>query len=267
MTARKKATAIYVYCITEGEPIRAAAGLHPLRAVYSVVNEDLLAVASQVSLEEFGQEALSSHLADPCWLEREARGHEAVTEKVMETRAVLPLKFCTVFRTKARVTALLRSQRDQFHRALATLRGKEEWEVKLFAEPRFADPTGPDREPDATLSGKDYLLGKATARLRASAALGRAYGDGQRCFDEVAGCVEDIRLRPVDAESSLGEVGLIWDAVCLLAKSRVASFCRRLESLGNEFSGKGLLLRASGPWPPYHFTQVEQDNVGSSAPD
>jgi hypothetical protein len=264
MTAREKATAIYVYCITEGEPIRAAAGLHPLRAVYSVVNEDLVAVASQVSLEEFGQEALSSHLADECWLEREARGHEAVTEKVMETRAVLPLKFCTVFRTKARVTALLRSQRDQFHRALAALRGKEEWEVKLFAEPGFANTDGPEGEPQGSLSGKGYLMRRATARLRASAALDRAYADGQRCFDEVAGCVEDIRLRPIDAESSLGQVGLVWDAACLLAKSRVASFCQRLESLGNEFSGKGLQLRASGPWPPYHFTEMGQDDVASS---
>lgn len=267
MTAREKATAIYVYCITEGEPIRADAGLHPFRAIHSLVYDDLIAVASRVLLEEFGQEALSSHLEDPSWLEREARGHEEVTEKVMQTRAVLPLKFCTIFRSEARVIALIRSQRDQFHRALAVLRGKEEWEVKVFAEPGFSDTSAPENEQSGTLSGKEYLLRKATAGLRASAAMCRAHGEAQRCFEEIAGCVEDIRLRPVDAENSLGEVGLIWDAVCLLTKSRVAPFCQRLESLGNEFSGKGLLLRASGPWPPYHFTEVEQDHVGSSVPD
>jgi hypothetical protein len=263
MTAREKATAIYVYCITEGEPIRADGGLHPLRAVYSVVNQDLVAVASRVLLADFGEEALSSHLADAAWLEREARGHEAVIEKVMESRAVLPLKFCTIFHSEARVTALLRSRGEQFHQALAALRGKEEWEVKLFAEPGFANADGPESEPQGSLSGKGYLMRRATARLRASAALDRAYADGQRCFDQVAGCVEDIRLRTIDAESSLGQVGLIWDAACLLAKSRVASFCQRLESLGNEFSGKGLRLRASGPWPPYHFTEMGQDDVAS----
>ncbi|HUT75807.1 MAG TPA: GvpL/GvpF family gas vesicle protein [Armatimonadota bacterium] len=266
MTSRQAATAIYVYCITEGEAIRADAGLHPLRAVHSVVYQELVAVASQVLLTELGPEALSSHLADAAWLEREARGHEAVIEEVMQTRTVLPLKFFTIFRTKAKVTALLRSQQDRFRQALTALRGKEEWEVKLFAQPGVANAGGPEHEPQGSLSGKEYLLRKAAARLTASAALGRAYADGQRCFEEVAGCVEHLRLMPIDAGSSLGQTGLIADAVCLLARACVPAFCQRLEALGNELRAKGLLLQASGPWPAYHFTGVEHDNVGSPAP-
>jgi len=260
MTANKATTGIYVYCITEGEPICASAGLHPFRAVHSVVHEDILAVVSRVSLEEFGPDALSSQLADACWLEREARGHEAVIEKVMQTRAVLPLKLCTVYRTARRVSALLRSRRDQFHRALAMLRGKEEWEVKLFAAPAPSEADAAESEPQDALPGKEYLVRKATARLRASAAICQTHRYAQRCFEEVATCVEDIRLRPIDAESSLGQAGLIWDAVCLLANLCVPSFCQRLEALGNELGGKGLALRASGPWPPYHFTQIGQDD-------
>jgi hypothetical protein len=264
MTAPRAATAIYVYCITEGEPICAPAGLHPFRAIHSIVCENLVAMASRVPLEEFGQEVLSSHLADACWLEKEARGHEEVIEKVMQTRAVLPLKFCTIFRTEKRVTALLGSRREQFHRALAVVRGKQEWEVKLFAAPALPQVNAPQSEQQGASSGKEYLLSKATARLRASAMTCQTHHHAQRCFEEVAGCVEDIRLRPIDAESGLGQVGLIWDAACLLATSCVPSFCQRLEALGRQLSGKGLRLRASGPWPPYHFTEIGQDDVALS---
>lgn len=267
MTAREKRTGIYVYCITEGEPIRADAGLHPSRAVYSVVHEDLVAVASNVSLEEFGEQALSSNLEDAAWLEREARGHEAVAERVMETRAVLPLKFCTVFLSEAGVSALLRLRQDQFRRALAALRGKQEWELKLLIPGALSDTQeAADREQPSAQSGKEYLTRKATARLRASARMCLVHSEAQRCFETIATCVEDIRLMPVEAGSSLGQTTLMWDAICLVATSGVASFRQRLEALGAELGAKGLALQASGPWPAYHFTHMEQDDGALPGP-
>jgi hypothetical protein len=252
MNLPSTASGVYVYCIAEGEPLRTQAELHPSRPVYCIPHQDLFAVASPVSLEQFDREALLSRLADARWLESEVRAHEAVIEKVMQSRTVLPLKFCTVFRTEARVRALLSAHQVEFRRALARLRGKEEWEVKLFVRPR---PAGsPAAGPERALSGKEYLLRQAAAALKASEALHTAHGEAQRTCETLAGCAEDVQLKPIAAGSPLSRAGLICDAVCLLARSRVSAFWQQLETLERDLRDRGLHLQTSGPWPPYHFT-------------
>lgn len=262
-------TAIYLFCITEGEAFSAEAcpersewaGRHPLRPVYSLVCEDLVAVVSLVPLEEFGEQALPSHLQDACWLEKAVRAHETVIEKVMESRTVLPMKFCTVFRTKAGVRNLLESRQEEFRHALARLHDKEEWEVKMYSQPA---PSAQAAETGASLSGKDFLLKRKAKDLQAWEAINEAHRQAQRSFEKLSGYAEEIQPKPVPSQDSTREPKLILDAVCLLAKPRFKAFCQQLEGLRNELSGKGFYFQLSGPWPPYHFCTRAQANVGLS---
>jgi hypothetical protein len=252
---------VYVYCITEGRPIAAEEGLHPLRPVYSVAHEELLALVSQVPQEEFGEEALRVHLEDACWLERQVRAHELVTEKVMETRTVLPMKFCTIFRTEGGVQALLKNHQEQFRGALERLRGREEWEIKMYLE--LSAPAGETQlgKAGAGLSGRDYLLKRMSERIWAQEAMNEARRQAQRSYEELAGWVEEIQLKPVTVGGSLSAPRLILDVVCLLPASRFGAFRQELDSLGNKLADKGLLFRLSGPWPPYHFATKAQENA------
>lgn len=254
-------TGVYLYCITEGQPMAPEEGLHPSRPVHSLVYEDLVAVASLVPLEEFGEETLRAHLEDPDWLEREVRGHERVIEKVMVSRTVLPLKFCTIFLTEEKVRAFLERDQDKFRRALARLREKEEWEVKMYCEPACrADAQGSDVA--ASLSGREYLLRKKATQAAAQDAALELRRQAQRAVEILSGCVEEIQLKPAAVAYPPRAPKLALDAVCLLAKPRFPVFRSRLEGLGNEVADKGFRLQLSGPWPPYHFTAEAQDNVG-----
>ncbi len=105
---------------------------------------------------------------------------------------------------------------------------------------------------------------RAATALKASEALHAAYGEAQRTFEMLAGCAENIQLKPIAAGSPLSHAGLIWDAVCLLAASRVTAFRQQVQALGGDLRGRGMRLRVSGPWPPYHFTEMGQDDVASS---
>jgi hypothetical protein len=263
MTQAANKTAIYLFCITEGEAFSAEEGLHPLRPVYSLVCEDLVAVVGQVPLDEFGEQALHARLQDAAWLEREVRGHERVIEKVMESRAVLPMKFCTIFRSEERVRALLARGQEEFRRALARLREKEEWEVKMhFQPPCAAAPETP--EGPASLSGKDFLLKRKAEDLGAWEAMKEAYRQAQQSFERVSDYVEEIQLKPVPPLDSSEGPKLILDVVCLLVKPRLKAFCQQLEGLRNELSGKGLHFQLTGPWPPYHFCTEMPENVSLS---
>jgi len=263
MRAGPKTTAIYLFCITEGAPFSARKGPRVPRAVYSLVHEDLVAVVSQVPLEDFGEEALAAHLEDACWLEREARAHETVIEKVMENRAVLPMKFCTIFRSEERVRALLARGQEEFRRALARLREKEEWEVKMYYEP--ASSAAPQAaEARTNLSGREFLLKRKAEDIGAWEAMKEAYRQAQQSFERVSDYVEEIQLKPIPSQDSTSEPKLILDAVCLLTKPRFKAFCQQLEGLRNELSGKGLHFQLTGPWPPYHFCTEMPENVSLS---
>jgi hypothetical protein len=263
MTQAANKTAIYLFCITEGDAFSAEEGLHPLRPVCSLVCEDLVAVVSQVPLEDFGEEALAAHLEDACWLEREARAHETVIEKVMENRAVLPMKFCTIFRSEERVRALLARGQEEFRRALARLREKEEWEVKMYFEP--ASSAAPQAaEARTNLSGREFLLKRKAEDLEACEAMKEAYRQAQQSFERVSDYVEEIQLKPVPPPDSSGGPKLILDVVCLLVKPRLKAFRQQIERLGNHLSAKGFRFQLTGPWPPYHFCEETPENVRTS---
>lgn len=252
------AEVIYTYCITEGKPIPAADGLHPSRLVYSLSYEDLAAVVSRVPEEEFGDESLPARLADAHWLEHEARAHERVIEKMMESRTVLPMRLCTIFRTGAKVRDLLRARQHEFRRALARLRGKEEWEVRLYLV-----PSGAGSKPAETIasSGKEYLLKKRVETLRAQEESCRIAREAQESFETLAGCVAEVQLKPPPPQNLSAGVQLVWDAVCLVPKSDSQALRQRLDGLGNQLAGNGWRLQLIGPWPPYHFAAETREHV------
>jgi len=263
MTRAAETSGIYVYCITEGRPVTLPRDAHPLRRVYAIARGDLVAVVSEVPLDEFGEHALSGRLQDACWLEREARAHERVVEHVMGGRTVLPMKLCTIFRGEERVRELLETHRAEFRQTLARLRGREEWEMKMFQELVPLAGARP-RKPAPPVSGSAYLRQKAAAQAATAKAATEARCQAEQAFAIVAECADEIQLKPVAATSSPTAPRLILDAVCLLAKAQVPVLRRQLESLGKELADKGTRFQLVGPWPPYHFAGEVQEYVALS---
>ena len=261
MKSNRNGTGIYVFCITDGDPIASGDRLHPFRSVLSIGYQDLVAVVSQVPLKEFGEKALRGQLDDLRWLEREVRAHEQVIEKVMGSRTVLPMKFCTIFRTERKVRSLLDARQEEFRSALARLREKEEWEVKVYFEPDSPAARPPASPTPTTPSGRDYLLKKKAEYLNTWEMMDKGYDQAQQSFEKLADCVDEIQLKPVDAQSSSSHPRLILDAVCLLAKPDLPAFRHQLESLSNELATQGFRFDLSGPWPAYHFVTEAEENV------
>jgi len=100
---------------------------------------------------------------------------------------------------------------------------------------------------------------KRAAQLAAQEAAAEARRQAQRTFEMLAGCVEEIQLKPVAAARSPRAPKLILDAVCLLAKREVPVLRQQLQGLGNELADKGMRFQLIGPWPPYHFSGQAQE--------
>jgi hypothetical protein len=96
--------------------------------------EGLAALVSRVPAAEFATEPLTQNLNDLAWLERVARGHEAVLDAVLAHSTIVPLRMCTLFEDPAGVREMLDRQRDSLSAALDALEGRLEWAVKVLVD-------------------------------------------------------------------------------------------------------------------------------------
>src|SRR5215471_8162495 len=108
---------IWVYAITDSIDLTPLAQIRGVggRRVRTVTAAGLTAVAEDVSLAEFGEEALRRNLEDLNWLETTARAHHEL------------------------IAAMLTERGADFRSALRRISGHMEWGVKAYA----------DRQPEA----------------------------------------------------------------------------------------------------------------------
>ena len=91
-------------------------------------------MVSRVPLSEFGDEHLKQNLERMDWLERTARGHEAVMENMSTQTTMIPMRICTLFRGQASVREMLTREAEPLADALDRLAGRSEWGVKALAD-------------------------------------------------------------------------------------------------------------------------------------
>jgi hypothetical protein len=225
----------------------------------------LAGVASRVSLEEFDEEALPQRLADAAWLEEKIRHHEQVLESVLATTAVLPCRFCTVYRTEADLRHFLSDRQDELAAALAEVDGRVELGVKAFVDPeRFTVGAAQENERIRELSDQASRAEGGRAYLE-SRRLERAVGDerarfGQeaavRLHERLLGTADRGVLLDLQRPELTGrEEEMVLNGAYLVSDR--PGFERELEALAAELSKRGIELELTGPWPPYNFVSEE----------
>ena len=124
----------YVYGVLPWSvEVAVTAGIDGGRPSIFIPEGPIMAVASPVSLAVFDAEPLQRNMQDLRWLAEKVCQHEAVVEAMMARGPVLPMKFCTIFRSRDGVRRMLREHAARFQEALEFVRDKEEWGVKGFA--------------------------------------------------------------------------------------------------------------------------------------
>lgn len=132
-------TNIYCYCVigdrNGGKSLPGIEGIDNSHVLYPVSYRDISMIVSKVSCAEFSEDNLNSTIEDIAWLSRYAIRHEEIVEAVMRQYSpLLPLKFCSIYKTDVRVRTVLRSNYQGFTRALSYFKDKREYGVKIFVE-------------------------------------------------------------------------------------------------------------------------------------
>src|SRR5436190_693327 len=112
---REDALGCYVYGVAWASAAALpddAPGVDPRYPATVIKHGELAAIASPVSLSEFGEEQLRENLNDVEWLEEKARAHENVLGQALRRMTLVPMRLCTIYRSTDHVREMLEHERE-----------------------------------------------------------------------------------------------------------------------------------------------------------
>ncbi|MFW6091220.1 MAG: GvpL/GvpF family gas vesicle protein [Actinomycetota bacterium] len=252
-------TGRYLYAVArnvEQADLSAVSGFRgaPVRLVG---HRELVAVVSDVDLEEFGEDGLRKNLEDLRWLEEVARTHHAVVNAVAREAPAAPLRLATICLDDRAV----RERLDEWHGALlAALRrveGRTEWSVKALAARRPATPEASPESAAGPGAGAAYLMRRKAAVAQRESAERAAAALADEVHRELSGhAVASRRLPPQDRRLTGHEGTMTLNGAYLVEDNRAAEFRAAVREL--DTGHPDVRLDISGPWPPYSFAVLEE---------
>jgi hypothetical protein len=273
---RESGEVLWTYCVlTADEPVPASlAGVVASNPVERVDAGDLTALVSRVPLSEFGEEPLRRNLNDLDWLERVARGHEAVLERTLHGATIVPLRLCTIFENEQGVRRMLDEQRLAFTAALEVLRGHQEWGVKLLADREALEAAARARSPEADAladeldthsAGSAYMLRRRLERRVREAADELAVGVADDVHARLQAAASDAVLNPPQNRDLSGHEGeMLLNGAYLVETPKLGRLRELVDDLQDRHRGLGVRVELTGPWPPYNFIPRDAATAGTA---
>ena len=254
----------YVYGVMPADEARVPdelAGVDPTHPAMLIEHGGLAAIASRVSLSEFGEEQLHENLNDVRWLEDKARAHEDVLDAALQLATVVPMRLCTIYSSEEQVREMLGQERGLLLDALQRLAGKAEWGVKMIAEPHALERAAAQR---AGSGAEDETATRGTAYMNRKRREASARDEEDQVAEEWAHAVHE-RLAQAASEALLNplqrpEVGgyegdMLLNGVYLVDDDAVEELRTLVDRLAEEHHGLGVTVELTGPWPPYNFVK------------
>lgn len=259
---------LWAYCVLrERDPVPADVDGVASGPVQRVEAGDLAALVSRVPASEFAAEPLTHNLNDLVWLERIARGHEAVLDTALAQSTIVPLRMCTLFESESGVREMLQRRRESLTGALDALEGRLEWAVKVLVDrERLMDaarpPDSESAEAGPTGEGGAYLQRRRTERSARETATRLAADTAQQIHARLQDWALDARTRPPQNRELSGHEGeMVLNAAYLIERARTEELRGLVTELEEHHHGLGVRIELTGPWPPYNFVPADDPSA------
>ena len=258
----------YLYALLSHEDLPPVTGIDGGSPLSLIAENGIAALASPVSLAEFGAEALRRNLDDVRWLEEKARLHESIVEAALAKGPVLPMKFGTIFLDVERIREVIRGSAQRMREALEFLTDKEEWGVKAFANREAlrasvlrSDPAllALSKEASTKPSGQKYFLRRKIEELASGKSLEREERLTRDFLEAMEKTVVDLVAPPPLLPEAMQAETLVLNLACLVKREGAEAFLAGVEQWNRSYGEDGFRLVTSGPWPPYHFVPRLED--------
>ena len=256
---------IYLYCLARLSRLPplplSGPGVDGQNSLAVATFEDLAAVWSPVPVEDFSGPEAEERLRDLTWIGPRVIRHQEVVAGVMRHSPVLPVRFGTIFASRANLEKVLQRHSGAIAGFLERLTDQEEWAVKGMLdrpgakEKLFSLKLAREAESLEALSpGKRYF---EEQRLRAA-------GDQElqrwlkevcrRLWADLRDYTAEVQERRLLSRKTTGsDQDMVWNWALLIPRPAVGGFQALIQEVNNQYADRGLRLEVTGPWPPYSF--------------
>lgn len=225
-----------------------------------VENGNLGMLVCPVPRKEYDEESLHLNMEDMVWVESHARHHEETLLKIMEGSSVIPLPFCTIFTNEENIKRQLDQNSQEIQGDLLRLGNNHEMHVKLFADrKRLLEKLREELPYSGGQSGGRYFE-KRQWEKKIEEELERVMDDyGESLYQVLNNIAAEVIL--MDKAGVVEPEGLrvVFTAQYLISKECHEEWDKKLEEFDQAGDPLGFTLDVSGPWPPYHFSRLTNE--------
>jgi len=253
-------TGTYLYGVVaagslDAEALAAEPSVDGQHAVRLVTVGELAAIVSDVPLDEFDETALPARLNDLNWLEETARAHESVLERALAAAAVVPFRFCTIYRDEDDLRGFVAERADALARVLDRVEGCVELGVRALVDHRRLEgelAAAGEGDAAADASGRSYLLRRQRERrlaLETAEFLRDCASAAHARLEAEALAAAELPVRT----SGAGDTEAMFLNGAYLVRAADEALAREATRLEAEYARFGIRFELTGPWPPYNF--------------
>ena len=204
----------------------------------------LTALVSSTSDPKFSPETIKSSMSDSEWLKTHVRRHADVLSEAQNVQTVIPLRFGCVMPNPSEVKKFIDARAETLLDALTRLRNRSEFSVRV----RFESEGAVSDDLAGIPAGVAEFLREAASDMDHAP---NAEGIADRIHGHLARFAGEAMRNPVL------EADMILNATFLITTASEEDFREEARRLSREFQALGIQIEVSGPWPPYHFVDVD----------
>lgn len=230
-----------------------------------VENGNLGMLVCPVPRKEYDEGSLHRYMEDMAWVESHARRHEEILLKTMEGRSVIPLPFCTIFTDEENIKRQLTQNAEVLQEDLQRLENHNEMHVKLIVNrKRLLEKLQEDLPYSGGESGGGYFQ-KRQWEKKIEEEMERAMNDyGESLYQDLNNIATEVIL--LDKAGVVVPEGqhVVFAVQYLISKECHEEWDKKLGEFDEAGDPLGFILDVSGPWPPYHFSRLtnEEETMG-----
>lgn len=266
---------IYLYGLVPTEETKqisfpALEGMDKNNPIYTLCFDDITAFVCDLPSVEYSEEMLKEKIEqDMKWLQDKAMHHHETLLFLQKHYTLLPMKFCTVYKSKDSCQKRIVDNKEKTLSSLQLLKKSEEWNIKVYAHTNhfksylltYSETIQKKKEEINTLPpGRQFFERKKIERLIEEETEKEQLSLCDHLHSEISPYAAYHTIKNNWSQKITGDsYSMCWNSIYLLSKSNVESFLKAISNKQALYKNMGLNIEVTGPWPAYHIDTLRSE--------